>query len=85
MIHAALPLKVARELATPVCPMRVWQDPQVRGYLELHRRVRGFGLMPRAGGLEDQLARDLDALEVIDGAMNAPWPEPVKPPGPRRR
>lgn len=77
MIHGGLPARVARELATPVCPMRVYQDPQVRGYLELHRRVRGFGALPRAGGLDDQLARDLDALELIDVALTTPWPAPA--------
>jgi hypothetical protein len=64
VFHPELP----RELATPECPMRVLQDPRVRHYLMLWTRWQRFRVLPRAGGLEDQLATDLEAIEILEGS-----------------
>jgi hypothetical protein len=48
--------------------MRVLQDARVRDYLTLWARVRRWGVLPRAGGLEDQLATDLEAIEILEGS-----------------
>jgi hypothetical protein len=48
--------------------MRVLQDARVRDYLTLWARVHRWGVLPRAGGLEDQLATDLEAIEILEGS-----------------
>jgi hypothetical protein len=67
VFHPELP----RELATPECPMRVLQDPRVIHYLTLWSRWQRFRALPRAGGLEDQLATDLEALEILEASRAA--------------
>lgn len=72
VVHPALPIAVSRALAGPTCPMLATKDRRVQDYLVLHRRWRRFGILPRAGGLEDQLATDLEALELVDAIMTMP-------------
>jgi hypothetical protein len=67
VFHPELP----RELATPECPMRVLQDARVRHYLTLWSRWQRFRVLPRAGGLEDQLATDLEAIEILEGSRTS--------------
>jgi hypothetical protein len=67
VFHPELP----RELATPECPMRVLQDPWAIHYLTLWSRWQRFRVLPRAGGLEDQLATDLEALDVLEASRVA--------------
>ncbi len=76
VVPEGLPLRIAVALAEPTCPMRTLQDPQVIDYLTLHDRVRRWGVLPRAGGLEDQVSADLEALDVVDQVMAVPldWP-----------
>ena len=65
VLHPSLP----PELALPVCPMRAIREPQVADLVRLFWRVRRYGVLPVAGGLDDQPARVLDAFDEMAGAI----------------
>lgn len=76
VFHEGLPLAAPR---TTVCPMRAYQDPAAQRALVLYRRVRLWGVLPRAGGLYDQDLGDLVRLELIAGVYQVPWrPRPAR-------
>jgi hypothetical protein len=50
--------------------MRVLKDPRIVHYLKLWSRWQRFRVLPRAGGLDDQLATDLEALETIQSSRD---------------
>lgn len=49
--------------------MRSLLDPAAAAYLGLFLRWKRYGALPRAGGLYDQLARDLEAFDVIHASL----------------
>jgi hypothetical protein len=60
---------------TSVCPMVRVQAPAVQAGLTLWARWRRYGVLPVAGGLEDQRPEDLDALDLIEATVadSAEW------------
>jgi hypothetical protein len=62
---------VPPELATPICPIRLLKDPEVRYYIDLYNAWRQFGstAFHRPGGLGAQAARDVEALSLMRDAL----------------
>lgn len=49
--------------------MRVLRDPDVLDLLTAFGRWQGYRVLPRAGGLEAQRARDLEAFDVMGASL----------------
>lgn len=63
--HPQLP----RAVLMPECPMRSVRHPDVRTYLPLFAACRRLGVLPRAGGYEDQDARTMAAWDVMAASL----------------
>jgi len=55
--------------------MRMAADPDVQEIMKLYFRHRRYGVLPRAGGLDDQDARVLDAFDAITVAYDREMPQ----------
>jgi len=49
--------------------MRVLREPDVLDLLTAFSRWQGYRVLPRAGGLESQRARDLEAFDVMAASL----------------
>jgi hypothetical protein len=50
--------------------MRIWQNATVQRYIKLYNRVKTYNKLPRPYGLDNQLERDMQALDTIESAVN---------------
>lgn len=71
VFHPALP----GEVALPLCPMRVAQEPAVARLVSLYARCERYHVLPRPGGLWRQPARVMLAFDVMRDALRLKRPE----------
>lgn len=74
--------KIPVSLLTRVCPMRSLRDPAVMRYLPVWLGCRRYRALPEAGGLLDQDAQTMEALDAMENAfgMDAPGSGSIVPP-----
>jgi hypothetical protein len=61
IFHPALP----PDLALPMCPMRIAQEPMVARLVTLFARCDRYRVLPRRGGLWAQPARIMTAFDLM--------------------